>query len=105
MNAKHTPGPWTVSHPAISFQITAGKIHVADAFAKVSAGISDKYILESEAEANARLIAAAPDLLDACKQAVKRYCGCHNTEDANWHGQSCPMPVLIAAIAKAEGNQ
>jgi hypothetical protein len=46
-----------------------------------------------EWEANAHLIAAAPDLLDACKQAAVLH------EDDEGIAQ-----VLLAAIAKAEGQ-
>lgn len=70
MEAKHTPGPWTVgqemnserpgSVPVVALvrDSLEGKMHVA--FVNGKAG---------EQEANARLIAAAPDLLAALKAA------------------------------------
>ena len=49
---------------------------------------------DSECEANVRLIAAAPDLLAACKAYA-----------SVWPGDSTPHMVAIrAAIAKAEGR-
>lgn len=61
---KHTPGPWENSHGTI--MAAAGKVAEAgnpgyDGFAAES---------EGEAIANARLIAAAPDLLAALRVAI-----------------------------------
>lgn len=47
-----------------------------------------------EIEANARLIAAAPDLLEACKVAL----------DSLNMGSTLGAPILERAIAKAEGK-
>ncbi len=60
---------------------------------------SDNTFATTFTEANARLIAAAPDLLDACKQAIRRI------EHLNASGPDLPDPTLDklnAAIAKAE---
>ena len=54
-----------------------------------------------EACANARLIAAAPDLLEAAKGAQ---CSCSIAERESGHLTDCWMPALEAAIAKAEGK-
>jgi hypothetical protein len=67
-------------------------------------------MLIGEAEANARLIAAAPELLAACKDAL--------AELEDWHNEIAkmclpggyvprteqPIARLRAAIAKAEGS-
>lgn len=121
---KHTPGPWTVElgrltkdTPIFGFAIKApGKLaYVA------SAGLSppDHVLIvhkdfrdhittgfdEAEVEANARLIAAAPDLLEACIatrdylkslfQALGELCTSADVEMAN---------LIDAAIQKAEGT-
>ena len=110
----HTPGPWTCEFgrvvsdaPVFGFSIKAeGRIP-----AVASAGVAtDGHPLiiapdfralvttgftEEEVEANARLIAAAPDLYEAARHAAMEW---------RLHGQltdSCR--VLEAAIAKAEG--
>ena len=44
---------------------------------------------------NARLISAAPDLLDACKKAE---------QFARDYGEDCLADILASAINKAEGN-
>lgn len=58
--SKHTPGPWKVEN---DHYITAGIDYVAD--------VGDATTRDKEIAANARLIAAAPDLLEACKEAIE----------------------------------
>ena len=87
----HTPGPWTVSG------ISGGQIYKsnypysATFVADCNSSITDDDMQKD----NARLIAAAPDLLIACKAALndRRY--------ADWPGVA---DLLIAAIARAEGR-
>jgi hypothetical protein len=45
-----------------------------------------------------------PGLLDACKHAVERNCGCHSSEGPHWHSRHCSVPILRAAIQKAEAS-
>lgn len=81
MDAKHTPGPWTLE----TVKTAVGICHKIGTFPQrgvretTSACIygdniaieDDKYGgIASELMANARLIAAAPDLLAACKEAL-----------------------------------
>ena len=65
---KHTPGPWHVANAKSGKDfgiLTFDKKHVlAEAFCDIRE-VSDSGLVE--AENNARLIAAAPDLLEACK--------------------------------------
>jgi hypothetical protein len=84
MNALHTPGPWTDQHPYSTpdwASVPAGESHGAFDYASLAIGQGNKIIgvvqaqtnaagfpqVESldEMRANARLIAAAPDLLIA----------------------------------------
>lgn len=71
-DSKHTPGPWEWladedRHEADCVPVMAkdGTLQIADIFAGTVNG-SDMSV--DEAEANARLIAAAPDLLEALEQ-------------------------------------
>lgn len=88
--AKHTPGPW-------AYDQAGGEVYYADGDVEpVIAGIEQDGTSEEQADADGRLIAAAPDLLDAC-------------ERAEWwlstHPEGSAMrDVLRAAIAKAEGR-
>ena len=67
MEAKHTPGPWRVQGTRIEY----GPFVAGDGFvvAKVFRDPSETGT-PNEWEANARLIAAAPDLLAACREAI-----------------------------------
>ena len=67
--SKHTPGPWVVEnsrHPGSNFKqhIRAGKWAVAS----TRRGYS---VSTDEVDANARLIAAAPELLDLAREAAE----------------------------------
>jgi len=85
----HTPGPWTISHENFGhFKLDAGDVSIID-----GCGYCDSPWLSSEADA--RLIAAAPDLLEALKKML----------DVWEHGGLKPYPIAKAraAIAKATG--
>jgi hypothetical protein len=45
-----------------------------------------------------------PDLLEACLKVLSCGCGCHSSDDPNWHSTRCFIPQVRAAIAKAEGR-
>ena len=87
--SKHTPGPWR--RGAITQTITAqnGKRLVADC----RGNGSQHPATEDECEANARLIAAAPELLDMVKWAME-------LRGAKMEGDW--FMAARAAIAKAE---
>jgi hypothetical protein len=84
-DSNHSPGPWTVDKriaaPGKAAAIVAGDFVVADTTTLPNF------------EANARLIAAAPDLLEALKAVVAISDRKHDAWDA-----------AHAAIAKAEGK-
>jgi len=61
----HTPGPWEWDAPISDFII--GKDSEGNIFALAVVG---EYILAGDKDANGNLIAAAPELLEACKRAV-----------------------------------
>ena len=87
MKTKHTPGPWKAIECAVYRSDNGDK--VADTWlAKPSVGAK---------KANARLIAAAPDLLEAAREANKALCH-HGL------GEDPALMMLQAAIAKAEGK-
>lgn len=89
MTTKHTPGPWTIEIPSNGCDryIIHGK-----SFEEICATCLDT---EHEMQANARLIAAAPELLEACKMALS----CMAPED-----NDATARTLRSAIAKAEGK-
>jgi len=72
METKFTSGEWKVGYPAINepdrFIITADNDGIVHAHVYGANGTTREI---EEAEANAKLIAAAPDLFKACKMAEK----------------------------------
>jgi len=89
--AKHSPGPWTMFSNSIGVGVSTPRSDVArcDGY--------DDMRHRDEVEANARLIAAAPDLLVACNEAFDFLGGVDGATDMRG--------TLLAAIAKAEGRQ
>lgn len=96
---KHTPGPWTVE--------VAGRIKSDPEYLEIRAldqpvGMRQRIAQTRGAnmEANARLIAAAPDLLAACIDAEEYLRGIKNPTDE----QRSLAAKIYSAIAKAEGR-
>jgi hypothetical protein len=87
----HTPGPWDVDDDTMEiFSITPG--HSTGWIAKVLGNDDNgRPLTPDEMAANARLIAAAPDLLAACKLALTA------------GDQQYVQFILRDVIAKAEG--
>ena len=92
MKVKHTPGPWDVEHETEIIAAEGQRIAEAD-----TRSIN---FVDGEANANAHLIAAAPDLLAAC-EAAKAIIDCICEEG---EADLCVRCVLRAAIAKARGD-
>ncbi len=76
MNTQHTPGKWEAAIIDVPVADTGDYdtvISVGTADGKHLADCSSWAVSEDEAKANARLIAAAPDLLAACINALERF--------------------------------
>jgi hypothetical protein len=106
MSAQHTPGPWTVrSYPAYGYGITAEDSPQArHSFAVVHFADTQRGRTTERAKADARLIAAAPELLEALAALMK---GSEYSGDGRWGRIVMPsdaaMTAARAAIAKATG--
>lgn len=108
VSMSHTPGPWEVCGCVgrgllLRFEIRregegiTGGIH-----AEVKA-LNATAVAYDTAEANARLIAAAPDLLEALK-AAKSFIHSVRPGGGVLRGESDLLLAIDAAIAKAEGG-
>ena len=116
----HTPGPWVkISQDRLWNEIVSSTNHQIvlvqnnSAFGKVPA---------DETEGNAALIATAPELLEACRHALRTLEHAHSVAD-DWYASAnsgiqealndmlpgeddhCATSKLRAAISKAEGKQ
>lgn len=87
MTTKHTPGPWEMRGPCASGRYSV--IHNGPLFYVGDAGEP------GDGEANARLAAAAPELLEALQAIVENQGNLFPTDWAN----------ARAAIAKATGQE
>ena len=100
---KHTPGPWAVDSDGAGWYIeaTPERGHSL-AFIASPEFQEEPDTSASEAEANASLIAAAPDLLEALNEMTRLALGptggCSAAEKRN------AIEASIAAIAKATGE-
>lgn len=101
MTSKHTAGGWVVD----SDKLQNGTILIRDSedwpIARVDCLKPSTPELDYEGEANARLIAAAPELKEACKLAYYHFGGIAVTEHTFTHVRT----KLQQAIAKAEGKE
>lgn len=126
--AKHTPGPWEASQGSNRGNIGIKARGAAELFRVAYVPVLPMDDLPEEAQANARLIAAAPELLAACRAALEtgvHAIGCaysahmkprlkkeagpgRDRETARLEASappcSCHIGLLGAAIAKATGG-
>ena len=110
MAQEFTPGPWAVAKKA-SRRVTANGIIICNAVLRNRGGPKHKTYMkdEHEAEANAALLAASPDMFAALVEAEARlrYSGDHfhdagliSRAKADW----ASADMCRAAIAKALGH-
>lgn len=103
-NEKHTPGPWKIGERTNHYKACGNEREMAileacgqDKFEALSVGTLGTQIaiipLDLSNEANARLIAAAPDLLEAAEKALELF------------PNQLKFSLLEEAIKKARGEK
>lgn len=96
--AKHTPGPWKFGYESIdpnwAIVTGAGGHIVANVNSESGPDLPPLVSAKLPQEANARLISAAPELLEACERALY----CVKYRDPQVYGE------MVKAIAKATGE-
>ncbi len=106
VSATYTPGPWIAAYVGVEKAVLIGTADRSTAFARMEAfdGTPDA----DTQEANARLIAAAPELLEALQLAIPANVCLTNSNIPD--GMIVPLDVpmgdlrkIAAAIAKATG--
>jgi len=102
MSTKHTPGPWYFEIPDEELVHPCNGLITDAPISKKPAGVMALVHVHKPADfANAHLIAAAPDLLEACKECLE-FMICRDIKNKVISGLSLQ---LRAAIVKAEGKQ
>lgn len=110
MKPKHTPGPWKLYpmsngwsiYPACDTTQHDGSI-VVHSHKRIVTDVCGFNWEDTEHSGNAALIAAAPDLVEALREAVES-CPCSLKERDSGHRTDCRAPAWAEAIAKAEGR-
>ena len=109
MAAKHTPGPWSIyDRREVCDEIWIGVVN-PDGFEVTHAAV--RYGCEEaeelgDIEANARLIASAPDLLAALKEAVEDLVSFYRSRGCEYEGTEDDLVGRYrAAIRQAEGGE
>jgi hypothetical protein len=106
----HTPGPWTWNAAPPGYLITTTvrdfpgtpEIVLAEVFE--DATTADRDVIVADGEPNARLMAAAPELLEALKELTDAYVELAEMHDVSLATLGSEMVAARAAIAKAEGQ-
>lgn len=98
--AKHTPGTWSIQEHT---EIRGVDGFVAETCFKHIYGKGNCCIPTAKEKANAHLIAAAPELLEACKDVYNHYTRLYR-ERIEKGDVPAHMQRLQMAIAKAEGT-
>jgi len=86
----HTPGPWEYEPSTKTIRAKPSNYWLATLDSWDGA-------IKHQNNANARLIAAAPELLEACQYVIKRA--------KNVNGKLFPLLPILNAIRKAEGRE
>ena len=95
---KHTPGPWTATYDS---QLQA-LIEIYNTDDRIIAVLPDRGTIEAmpEIEANANLIAAAPEMYEALECACDKYCIGYAGDNL----VKCEDCVIQNALRKARGE-
>lgn len=100
-DVKHTPGPWLIEGNTV-YALSKHDINIFDAEVHAGYGDDDHKLSSDILQANAHLIAAAPDLLASLEEIIKCL-------DEAYGFDKFPDPTSIsgrarAAAAKARGE-
>jgi len=100
--SKHTPGPWVIGNPA--------EIHAPDGTRIVACCQTHDDAREDQSETNARLISAAPELLESAQEMADLLdnllrIGAINPDLIIAESIRNVLPIHRAAIAKATGEK
>ncbi len=99
---KHTPGPWFWNGVATIWNTRGKKSEVEREviIAQAACDYRDNSCVAKgeELDANCMLIAAAPQLLQACQLVLEE------AEQQNWDLESVALQTVITALSKATGD-
>lgn len=103
-NVQHTPGPWKLSGPSFGCRLKGQDWTVSGRNLSIASVHNSNDPIagdDLESKANARLIAAAPDLLAALQVLEREMSEDADTEAGAYRRKTWPN-IVRAAIAKVE---
>ena len=107
-DVNHTPGAWTFDNRSMTGAVWAEKEFIASVYPNAPEGWdgASDYERVDEMRANARLIAASPDLLAVAKKSHEPYEGLSEADIRSLYGaeEAALALALRTAIAKAGGQ-
>lgn len=98
--SKHTPGPWKASRSFGENKTARFLVSAIDSNKTLENGYFAACVAVCDIEANARLIAAAPELLEALKILLEEFKRVQTIGLCQTHAKG----LAIDALAKAEGR-
>ena len=106
MTTKHTPGPWmlrtTPTSAGLCHIVSAADWRIAFIYGDlIRKGVDDALPKAQELAANARLIAAAPDLLEALREIMPFTA----TAAIGCHGDKCREPWCYSCNGEEEAEE
>jgi len=107
---KHTKGPWfhfektNCSSISISTSPTLDEERSAWIEQKIDTTVCGVFGLDERCQANAALIAAAPDLLAACEALKEAYTKAEESESIDWQDLDDAAEKACEALKKAKGD-
>lgn len=100
---KGTPGMWSYTDNGVFFDIKSGCDYIGDVCGSMHAFDNSVHTHDGVAKANARLIAAAPELLEALQGIMVKFG--HMGDASTWSiSESVEGVKARAAISKALGE-
>jgi hypothetical protein len=105
MNAEHTPGPWQRDRASgLKCDVRAENGRKVALTWGLGCGDNYREKYRAECDANAHLIAAAPELLEAMESARRDYIDKHGIAIPEEQGNYPLLVKMNSAIAKAKGD-
>lgn len=98
---RHTPGPWTVTDEDSPLVSDADGTYIAQVFSRTGCDVGS---LRPNYAANARLICAAPAMLEALRDAHMGVCNWIPTNANGWLAKETLLRKIDRAIRAATGE-
>lgn len=104
MKSQHTPGPWQVLPLYTNRSVYPIGAKIDANASSILAEVNSQGGTSDDCQANARLIASAPELLEALRLLIGQLEGIKPKSGVHSSSLNADMAIARSAIAKATGN-